>query len=279
MSVSGAWLIAPSIESPVSSHIALGNIITDPHSPDSPLQRVRPEDLTSFPTTEDEDPEGNYSLTSALESTLELDLRLLVFVLSFRRSPRQFSDHSAVGLRTRKLASTFPWVELSTLLERQPILGHLISGRPVYIVSGIMIARKFRHRFARDRQSQTNLGARVDGLLVAPSMHLAGALETPEHKATGTDHERNNILLAYQLHRLTLDQEGRTQTQIHRSPAAFASVDDDRANNGDEDEETGSGRGLAVRIDEMTSEDWRAQGWQILLSALEETETDTETGN
>ncbi|PYI28590.1 hypothetical protein BP00DRAFT_480917 [Aspergillus indologenus CBS 114.80] len=287
MSFAGTWSLTPEFASEHSSEVALGNIIADPCAPDSPLQQVKPEDLTDFPIVQDEDAEGRYRLQSFDGSPLDLGvgariLHSLSFAVWHQRPAGEFADHCAVGVRTRKLAPNFPWIELRPFLERQSTLAYLISGRPLYVVSGIMIARNFRRHALRNQQPRTDLGFGFGNTPVQSFVHFTGT--SPPIR--DNDFELNDVLFAYRLHKVTLDsgpQEPQIQAQVYRSPAAFASVHHDRTysseEEGEEEEETGSGPGQAVRVDEMTSEDWSHHDFQILPSVREETQGQTHTPN
>ncbi|OJJ94737.1 hypothetical protein ASPACDRAFT_65009 [Aspergillus aculeatus ATCC 16872] len=291
MSLTGTWALAPAFACEITSDIALGNVIADPHAPDSPLQRVKPEDLTDFPTVEDVD-EGSYRIESADGSPLALGLgarifHSLTFAVWHQRPASDFANHSAVGVRTRKLAPNLPWRELRPFLERESSLAYLISGRPLYVVSGIMIATKFRRHTVRDPHRRTDLEFGFGD--PSSSMHLTGSMGTSSPKIKSVNADLSNILFAYRLHKVTLGpgpQEPQIQAQVSRSLAAFASIHHDRSNNregGQEEEgETGSGGGGggdAICFVEMTCEDWRGHHFQILPSVREETETQIETGD
>ncbi|RAH48880.1 uncharacterized protein BO95DRAFT_489323 [Aspergillus brunneoviolaceus CBS 621.78] len=284
MSLSGTWALAPAFTRETMSDIALGNVIADPHAPDSPLQQVKPEDLSDFPTVEDDD-EDSYQIESADGSPLALGLgarifNSLTFAVWHQRPASGFASHSVVGVRTRKLAPNFPWNELHLFFERKSIRAYLISGRPLYVVSGIMIATKFLRHTVRD-PPRTDLGFGFGD--ISFSVHLTGSRGIFSPEIGNVNAGLNNILFAYRLHKVTLGsgpQEPQIQAQLHRPPAAFASVNPDKANKGEEEggeakEEgnTGSGGGPFLRADEMTAEDWRKHDFQILVPAFEETET------
>ncbi|RAH70029.1 uncharacterized protein BO66DRAFT_452041 [Aspergillus aculeatinus CBS 121060] len=238
MSLSGTWALAPEFSCEDTSDIALGNVIADPCAPGAPLQRVKPEDLTNFPTVESEDAEGAYRIESADGSPLSLGIgativHAMTFAVRHQRPASAFASHRAVGVRTRKLAPNFPWNELHPFLERKSILAYLISGRPLYVVSGIMIATKFLRHTVRD-PPRTDLGIGFGD--ISSSVHLTGSRGTSSPEIGNVNAGLNNILFAYRLHKVTLGsgpQEPQIQAQLHCPPAAFVSVHHDRTDNGE----------------------------------------------
>lgn len=294
MSLSGTWALAPEFSCEDTSDIALGNVIADPCAPDAPLQRVKPEDLTNFPTVESEDAEGTYRIESADGSPLSLGIgativHALTFAVRHQRPASALANHSVVGVRTRKLAPDFPWADLGPVLERaESTFAYLICGKPLYVVSGIMIATKFlRHTVRNPPRTDLGFGSGDP----SSSLHLTGSMGSMGSSSSGIKNvasDLNDVIFAYRLHKVTLGsgpQEPQIQAQVQRSRAAFASVHHDRTDNGEAGEEeegetgSGGGGGGGAICFEMTCEDWRGHDFQILPSVREETETQIETGN
>lgn len=271
------YILAPNFQYKPSGPIQLGNIIADPFYPTKPLSTL-PEDVK--PPIESV-LEYNHEISKEEGRTVGISFwtHFLAHVgadVDLTRGRDTLQQYSITQLETRYLRDE-PLDDDADLARRlrEPrvqaaVSAGLFGRRPVYLVTGLKIARGFSLQTQLRRSVGSGIGAEVPVVnLVSTGVRVNNERRDGfTNSFTASDEA---IVFAYQLHKIR--PPGRKQgpvVDVFRSEAAFLHDDDDDEQNAGMDHE---GMSIGVATADALMDD------EIEAISLERTElVDEETG-
>lgn len=244
------YLLAPNWSNPEDGDIQLGNIVADPFNPDYPLHSDLDHASTLNPVSS---VENNWKDVVASFRETQTSLWARIFQVAKVDLEAHRSQASSVGfgmtsLETRVLPKgqlidkITEWVNFPSVRNALKQRRGLVLRRPVYVVSGVKIARGFRWYDTSSSDTGRGVGA---GGLVTPQVGIGGeANVSAQSQRTQSSEADNNIIFAYELVQVRLKGTETVEVKPFQPSAALLSDSDKKKRGEGADEE-----------DEVTADD------------------------
>ncbi|KFG78254.1 hypothetical protein MANI_020363 [Metarhizium anisopliae] len=232
------YILAPNLQYRPSGPIQIGNIIADPFQPTRALSSVPVDKHTDIETVT----EHHHELLR--EKGQSLDARIWVHFLqsigtesNAERGAERTRAYSIDELETRYLHSE-PADDDPELMRRlaEPrvqaaINAGLFGRQPVYLISGVKIAKGLSARSELRREAGGGAGTTVP---VAESVSLGAEVGGKKYDNISSSYRtEESVVFAYQLHVLRLKgRKKRLTVGVFESEVAFLHEDDDEQING-----------------------------------------------
>ncbi|KAL1596527.1 hypothetical protein SLS60_009174 [Paraconiothyrium brasiliense] len=215
------YYFAPTWDYPPEGPIKLGNIISSSKKPHRPLANLVPVD-TDVMTTNKE------SVTYSKEKMRSRDFSILASFLSFlgagadagiRRGKSNLQNFSFDSVETVQVNPTDAYLQKCVEDDRVRLFldNAAIFRKPIYIITGVKIAKGVRAKSQASTSAGVMLGVQVDGtVLSGGAIPIGGgpSMETESSQGTTVSWETSQeFVLAYRLSKVRVDRTGAVKTE------------------------------------------------------------------
>ncbi|KAK3987550.1 hypothetical protein QBC44DRAFT_331111 [Cladorrhinum sp. PSN332] len=233
MATTKTYILAPNFSYHPNTSINLGDIIQDPSDPTLPLGSISPESLPPK--------ENHLDFNAAFSKTTSQSISTSIWAKFV-----EVASASIGGNRSQSTQNTYTMDRLETVYFRNQPAPELISEaiksnprvraamdsgifgpKPVYLVSGLKIARGFRVESGTGRTvgGQVSVEASeaiTGGVGVGMEVGKERSWESRQEFSSAGDQD---IVFAYQLHAIKRRRAGE-ETRVHKAKSAFLSDED-----------------------------------------------------
>jgi hypothetical protein len=257
MSKVKTYLLAPNFTFQEDGPVALGNIIADPFKPTGVLSKPDPaappgEIVT---TTELENSYGRSRGHSMHASIFARFLQTASANIGGKKAKDVTTRYSMESMETRYFKADPAEEEVAVRCQaprvRAAIKAGVFGDQPVYMITGIKIAKGFTLESGIESSKEATLGGSA---LVPPAGDFSlGAVVSGSRRKGMQDSFRsgNNIVFAYQLHVISHKgwREKRVEMDVYESKAAFLNEDGEKVDEAPMEATTVTTDDLAVLIE------------------------------
>ncbi|KAI4908603.1 uncharacterized protein J4E92_010796 [Alternaria infectoria] len=192
------FIRAPSLDYPPNGPIKIGNVITDMFRPQDPIAQLEPlaEIITMASSNEGTRKRGDHG-SARLDASAKL-CAAFGSQAKGKRSTNMRTVYDFNNVETLMLERNPRVTEIIALCDAEPKVQYALKRRPIYVITGLKVARGLRYSIIQSRESEV-------GLSTQGNVTKEDAVQAHLDSSAGTDGTESytvfgDVILAYRLH-------------------------------------------------------------------------------